>query len=81
MVNTIIWTIAVITVLGLLLSVSIYLVAKKFKVEEDPRIDEVEAVMPGANCGGCGFAGRLPHPASGRRTSTTTTVLSAETRP
>ena len=58
MVNTIIWTIAVITVLGLLLSVSIYLVAKKFKVEEDPRIDEVEAVMP-----------------------TTTTVLSAETRP
>lgn len=36
MVNTIIWTIAVITVLGLLLSVSIYLVAKKFKVEEDP---------------------------------------------
>lgn len=57
MVNTIIWTIAVITVLGLLLSVSIYLVAKKFKVEEDPRIDEVEAVMPGANCGGCGFAG------------------------
>lgn len=57
MVQTIIWTIAVITVLGLLLSVSIYLVAKKFKVEEDPRIDEVEAVMPGANCGGCGFAG------------------------
>ena len=57
MVNTIIWTIAVITALGLLLSVSIYLVAKKFKVEEDPRIDEVEAVMPGANCGGCGFAG------------------------
>lgn len=57
MVNTIIWTIAVITILGLLLSVSIYLVAKKFKVEEDPRIDEVEAVMPGANCGGCGFAG------------------------
>ncbi len=57
MVNTIIWTIAVITLLGLLLSVSIFFVAKKFKVEEDPRIDEVEAVMPGANCGGCGFAG------------------------
>ena len=57
MVNTIVWTVAVITVLGLLLSVSIFLVAKKFKVEEDPRIDEVEAVMPGANCGGCGFAG------------------------
>lgn len=57
MVNIIIWTIAVVTVLGLLLALILYLVAKKFKVEEDPRIDEVEKVMPGANCGGCGFAG------------------------
>lgn len=47
----------VITVLGLVLAVILYLVAEKFKVEEDPRIDEVESVMPGANCGGCGFAG------------------------
>lgn len=46
-----------ITVLGVLLAVVLYLVATKFKVEEDPRIDEVEKVMPGANCGGCGFAG------------------------
>ena len=57
MTNTIIWTIAIITVLGLLLALVLFLVAKKFKVEEDPRIDEVEKVMPGANCGGCGFAG------------------------
>ena len=57
MTNTIIWTIAIITVLGVLLALVLYLVAKKFKVEEDPRIDEVEQVMPGANCGGCGFAG------------------------
>ena len=57
MTNTIIWTIAIITVLGLLLALVLYLVAKKFKVEEDPRIDEVEKAMPGANCGGCGFAG------------------------
>ena len=57
MVNIIIWTIAVVTVLGLVLALVLYLVAQKFKVEEDPRIDEVEKVMPGANCGGCGFAG------------------------
>ena len=57
MINTVIWTIAIITVLGLLLANVLFLVAKKFKVEEDPRIDEVEKVMPGANCGGCGFAG------------------------
>ena len=55
--QTIIWTIATITVLGFLLALVLYLVAKKFKVEEDPRIDEVEKAMPGANCGGCGFAG------------------------
>ena len=35
----------------------LYFVAQKFKVEEDPRIDIVEAIMPGANCGGCGQAG------------------------
>jgi len=57
MTHTVIWTIAIITVLGLVLALVLYLVAKKFKVEEDPRIDEVEKVMPGANCGGCGFAG------------------------
>ena len=57
MISTVIWTIAIITVLGVLLALVLFLVAKKFKVEEDPRIDEVEKVMPGANCGGCGFAG------------------------
>ncbi|MCF0176887.1 MAG: Fe-S cluster domain-containing protein [Bacteroidales bacterium] len=57
MTTTIIWTIAILTVLGGLLAVILFLVAKRFKVEEDPRIDEVEKVMPGANCGGCGFAG------------------------
>lgn len=55
--QTIIWTIAIITVLGLVLALVLYLVAEKFKVVEDPRIDEVEKAMPGANCGGCGFAG------------------------
>ncbi|MDD6151631.1 MAG: Fe-S cluster domain-containing protein [Bacteroidales bacterium] len=55
--TTIIWTIVTLAALGLVLSVVLFFVAKKFKVEEDPRIDEVEKVMPGANCGGCGFAG------------------------
>ena len=55
--TTIIWTIVILAGLGLILSLVLYLVAAKFKVEEDPRIDEVEKVMPGANCGGCGFAG------------------------
>ena len=57
MTTTIIWTIAILTILGVLLAMVLYVVAEKFKVEEDPRIDEVEKVLPGANCGGCGQAG------------------------
>ena len=57
MTQTIIWTVAILTVLGLLLALILFWVARKFRVEEDPRIDEVEKALPGANCGGCGFAG------------------------
>ena len=57
MTSTVILTFVILTVLGRLLALILFWVAKKFKVEEDPRIDEVEKVMPGANCGGCGFAG------------------------
>lgn len=57
MTNTIIFTILSLTVLGLILAWILYLVAQKFKVQEDPRIDNVEEILPGANCGGCGYAG------------------------
>ncbi|MEE1102717.1 MAG: RnfABCDGE type electron transport complex subunit B [Alistipes sp.] len=50
-------TILTLSVLGILSAVILYFVAQKFKGEEDPRIDEVEKMFPGANCGGCGFAG------------------------
>ena len=30
---------------------------KRFEVETDPRIADVEAALPGVNCGACGFAG------------------------
>lgn len=38
---------------GALLAVS----SKLFHVEQDPRIAEITDLLPGANCGGCGFAG------------------------
>ena len=55
--NTFIISLAVLGILGGLLAVVLYFVAQKFKVEENPLIDEAEACLPGANCGGCGFAG------------------------
>ena len=55
--NPLVLTVLTLGLLGVLLAVILYFVAQKFKVEEDPRIDEVEKMLPGANCGGCGFAG------------------------
>lgn len=43
--------------IGALAAIILYLVAQKFKVIEDPRIDTVADLLPGANCGGCGYAG------------------------
>ncbi|MDD3568022.1 MAG: Fe-S cluster domain-containing protein [Bacteroidales bacterium] len=53
----ILYTVLMLSILGVLAAVILYFVAQKFKVYEDPRIDEVEAVLPGANCGGCGYPG------------------------
>lgn len=55
--SILLFTVLTLCVLGVLSAVVLYFVAQKFKVEEDPRIDEVEKMLPGANCGGCGFAG------------------------
>lgn len=54
---TVLFTILTLSLLGILAALILYVVAQKFKVEEDPRIDQVEKMLPGANCGGCGFAG------------------------
>lgn len=51
------YTVLTLVVLGVVAALLLYLTAQKFKVVEDPRIDQVEKMLPGANCGGCGFAG------------------------
>lgn len=55
--ETILYTILSLSGLGASAAVILYVVAQKFKVFEDPRIDDVEEALPAANCGGCGFAG------------------------
>lgn len=50
-------TVLTLCALGVLSAFVLYFVARRFRVDEDPRIDEVEKLLPGANCGGCGFAG------------------------
>ena len=43
--------------MGVLLAAVLAIADKKLYVYEDPRIDAVEALLPKANCGGCGFPG------------------------
>ncbi|MBA4300700.1 MAG: Fe-S cluster protein [Cyclobacterium sp.] len=46
--------------LTLFLAVMLIIANKKLYVYEDPRIDEVEAMLPHANCGACGYPGCRP---------------------
>lgn len=50
---------SVLTLLGLgLVAAAVLAVASRvFYVEEDPRVEAVVEALPGANCGGCGYAG------------------------
>ncbi|MDY6969400.1 MAG: FAD-dependent oxidoreductase [Spirochaetota bacterium] len=43
--------------LGFIAAVGLSIASKVFFVWEDPKIEEVEEALLGANCGGCGYAG------------------------
>lgn len=43
--------------IGAIGAIFLYATSKKFEVYEDPRIAQVQEVLPGANCGGCGYPG------------------------
>ncbi len=55
--NLIIQSMAVLGGLGLSVGVMLMAASKIFKVETNPLVEEVVEVLPGANCGACGFAG------------------------
>ena len=54
---SIVTAVAVVTVIGLLGAAILVVAAHFMHVEEDPRVGEVLGVLPGANCGACGFSG------------------------
>lgn len=45
------------TLLGLILGLFLALAARYLKVEADPIVEDITAMLPGSNCGQCGFAG------------------------
>lgn len=55
--SEILTAVGILTGLGLLFSSILAIAYKKLKVYEDPRINKVEEMLPGANCGACGMPG------------------------
>jgi Na+-translocating ferredoxin:NAD+ oxidoreductase RNF subunit RnfB len=55
--GTILAAVATLGALGLFFGALIALVHRRFHVWVDPRIEAVTALLPGSNCGACGFAG------------------------
>lgn len=47
--------------MGLIFGALLAIAAKVFAVDQDERIPKITDVLPGANCGGCGFAGCLAY--------------------
>jgi len=53
----VILSVSLLAVLGVGFGAGLAVAAKRFHVEMDPRVEEVLAALPGANCGSCGYAG------------------------
>ena len=55
--------IAVVTllVLGLLIGLGLGWAAVRFRVESDPVIDQIDAILPQTQCGQCGYPGCRPY--------------------
>ncbi len=51
------WAILSVGLLSLLFGLGLALAHRKLAVEKDPKIQEVEDILPQANCGACGYPG------------------------
>ncbi|MBF0280175.1 MAG: RnfABCDGE type electron transport complex subunit B [SAR324 cluster bacterium] len=57
MMENVLSAVAILMGLGLVFSTILAIANKKLRVYEDPRIDQVEEMLPGTNCGACGSPG------------------------
>lgn len=55
--DAILWPLIALGGLGLVLGLGLGIAAKIFDVKTDPNVEKVRDLLPGANCGGCGFPG------------------------
>ena len=55
--TNVIYALVVLGVMGAAFGLALAVASKVFAVEVDPREEAISGVLPGANCGGCGFPG------------------------
>jgi Na+-translocating ferredoxin:NAD+ oxidoreductase RNF subunit RnfB len=55
--DIILYGLVVLAALGVVFGIALAIVASKFVVKVDPKVEQVRETLPGANCGACGFAG------------------------
>jgi electron transport complex protein RnfB len=55
--NAVLKSVAFMGGVGAVFGLGLAYAAKKFAVKTDPKVEAVREVLPGANCGACGFAG------------------------
>jgi len=57
MTGSVLHSVLLLVSLGGIAAIVLYFVSKKFYVYEDPLIAEIDEILPGANCAGCGSPG------------------------
>ncbi|MPQ44176.1 RnfABCDGE type electron transport complex subunit B [Clostridium tarantellae] len=56
-ITSILYSIGILGVLGLVFGILLGIASKVFEVKVDERILKIKEILPGANCGGCGYPG------------------------
>ncbi len=53
----ILWAVLILAGLGLLLGIGVAVASKILYVKEDTRVEDITKMLPGYNCGACGYPG------------------------
>ena len=59
--NNLLLAIAIVAALGLLFGLVLGIAAVRFKVESDPIVEQIDAILPQTQCGQCGYPGCRPY--------------------
>ncbi len=53
----VLYSILTLAIMGLIIGILLGIASEIFKVEVDPRVENIEEILPGLNCGACGYPG------------------------